>query len=132
MPRTLPGFDSLLGLDLLEVGPKEVRGSVAVRPEILQPFGVVHGGVYAAIAESLASVGTAAVVAEQGMTGMGMSNNTTFLASIRSGTIHGRARPCHRGRTTWVWDVELSDDDGRACAVSRVTIAVREPRPSPG
>jgi uncharacterized protein (TIGR00369 family) len=54
-----------------------------------------------------------------------MSNNSTFLRSIREGKIHATARRIHRGRTTWIWDVELTDDDGRLCAVSRVTIAVR-------
>jgi uncharacterized protein (TIGR00369 family) len=54
-----------------------------------------------------------------------MSNNSTFLRSIQEGTIHATARRVHRGRTTWVWDVELTDDAGRLCAISRVTIAVR-------
>jgi uncharacterized protein (TIGR00369 family) len=125
---TLPGLDRLLGLELLAVGPAEVRARVAVREEILQPFGLVHGGVYAAMAETMASVGTASDVLEQGMAAMGMSNNTTFLRSITAGAVHAVARPCHRGRTTWVWDVEITDDDGRRCAVSRVTIAVRQPR----
>jgi 1,4-dihydroxy-2-naphthoyl-CoA hydrolase len=85
----------------------------------------VHGGVHASIAEALASVGTNVGVVPEGSIGLGMSNNSTFLRSIREGTIHGTARRIHRGRTTWVWDVELTDDDGRLCAVSRVTIAVR-------
>ncbi len=124
----MPGFDRLYGLELLAVGPEEVSARVAVRPEILQPFGLVHGGVYASMAESVASVGTAVVVMDGGMTAMGMSNDTTFLRSIAGGTIHAVGRPRHRGRTTWVWDVEISDDDGRVCAVSRVTIAVRPAR----
>jgi len=126
--QTLPGLDSLLGLELIAVAADEVRAQVAVRPEILQPFGLVHGGVFAAIAETLASVGTVAGVAEQGMAAMGMSNNTTFLRSITAGTIHATARPRHRGRTTWVWDVDIDDDHGRTCATARVTIAVRPPR----
>lgn len=124
----LPGFDRLMGLELLAVSPEEVRGEVAVRPEILQPFGLVHGGVYASMAETLASVGTAAVVMAEGMAAMGMSNNTTFLRSITAGTIHAAGRPRHRGRTTWVWDIDITDDAGRLCATSRVTIAVRAPR----
>jgi uncharacterized protein (TIGR00369 family) len=128
LPPTLPGFDRLYGLELLDVGPTEVTGRVAVRPEILQPFGLVHGGVYASIAESIASVGTVANLTDEGMTAMGMSNHTTFLRALGAGTIHAIGRPRHQGRTTWVWDVELCGDDGRACAVSRVTIAVREAR----
>jgi 1,4-dihydroxy-2-naphthoyl-CoA hydrolase len=124
----LPGFDTLLGLRLVAVAADEVRAEVRVRPELLQPFGLVHGGVLAAIAETVASVGTYAVVAEEGLAAMGMSNNTTFLRSITTGTIHATGRPLHRGRTTWVWDVDIDDDDGRTCATARVTIAVRSPR----
>ena len=124
----LPGLDSLLGLELTAVAADEVRAQLPVRPELLQPFGLVHGGVFAAIAETLASVGTVAGVAEEGMAAMGMSNNTTFLRSLGAGTIHATARPRHRGRTTWVWDVDIAGDDGRVCATSRVTIAVRQPR----
>jgi 1,4-dihydroxy-2-naphthoyl-CoA hydrolase len=127
-PFVPQGFDALYGLELTDVSSDQVRGEVAVRDAVCQPFGLVHGGVYASIAESLASVGTLVDVRRDGMTAMGMSNNTTFLRSITAGTIHGAARPLHRGRTTWVWDVELTDDAGRVCATSRVTIAVRAPR----
>jgi 1,4-dihydroxy-2-naphthoyl-CoA hydrolase len=134
-PPTVPtgrfvpqGFDALYGLELLEVGSDEVRARVAVRDEVRQPFGLVHGGVFASIAESVASVGTAVEVLERGLTAMGMSNNTTFLRSVTEGTVHAVGRPLHRGRTTWVWDVEIRDDDKRLCATSRVTIAVRPQR----
>jgi 1,4-dihydroxy-2-naphthoyl-CoA hydrolase len=122
------GFDALYGLELLKVAADEVRAQVIVRDEVRQPFGLVHGGVYASIAESLASIGTAVEVLKQGLTAMGMSNNTTFLRSITAGTVHAAAKPLHRGRTTWVWDVEITDDEDRLCATSRVTIAVRAPR----
>lgn len=130
LPETLPGFDTVLGLRLVAVSPDEVRAEVPVRPELLQPFGLVHGGVHAAIAETLASVGTISAVLDQGMTAMGMSNNTTFMRTITEGTIHATGRPRHRGRTTWIWDVDVTDDDGRVCATSRVTIAVRPRRPA--
>jgi 1,4-dihydroxy-2-naphthoyl-CoA hydrolase len=118
-------FDRHYGLELGEVSAELVTATVPVRDYLLQPVGLVHGGVYASIAEALASVGTNVAVVPDGNVGLGMSNNSTFLRSVRSGRIHAVARPLHRGRTTWVWDVELSDDEGRRCAVSRVTIAVR-------
>ena len=102
-----------------------VRGRVPVREHLLQPVGLVHGGVHASIAEALASLGTNIGVVPRGGVGLGMSNHSTFLRPISRGTIHAVARRRHRGRTTWVWDVELTDDDDRLCAVSRVTIAVR-------
>jgi len=124
---TLPagGFDALYGLELLEVTDELVRARVAVQDKVKQQFGLVHGGVLASIAETVASVGTAVVVIPEGMAAMGQSNNTSFLRPITGGTIHARASRRHRGRTTWIWDVEISDDDGRLCALTRMTIAVR-------
>jgi len=123
-------FDRHYGLELDEATDELVRGHVPVVEHVLQPVGLVHGGVHASIAEALASVGTNVGVMPEGEIGLGMSNNSTFLRSIREGTIHATARRIHRGRTTWVWDVDLRDDDGRLCAVSRVTIAVRPRRES--
>jgi uncharacterized protein (TIGR00369 family) len=126
-PTRIPsGFDGLYGLELLEITPEAARGRVRVRDELKQPFGLVHGGVYAAIAESLASIGTAVAVGPDGKTAMGLSNQTSFLRPVTEGTIHAVASPKHRGRTTWVWEVEMSDDSGRLCVLTRMTIAVRE------
>jgi uncharacterized protein (TIGR00369 family) len=122
-------FDRHYGLEIDEATEEVVQAHVPVREHLLQPVGLVHGGVYASIAEALASFGTNVGVIAAGNIGLGMSNNSTFLRSIREGTIHAVARRIHHGRTTWVWDVELTDDDGRLCAVSRVTIAVRPLRP---
>jgi uncharacterized protein (TIGR00369 family) len=119
------GFDALYGLEVLEVTEELVRAQVAVRDELRQPFGLVHGGVLASVAETLASLGTAVVVVPQGDAAMGMSNNTSFLRPITDGTIHAVATRRHRGRTTWIWDVEITDDAGRLCALTRMTIAVR-------
>ncbi len=124
------GFDGLYGLELTEIGERVVRATVAVRDELKQPAGLVHGGVYAAIAESMATTGTALAVRGEGNTAMGLSNQTSFLRPITAGTINAHARVRHRGRTTWVWEVELTDDAGRLCALARVTVAVREARPS--
>jgi 1,4-dihydroxy-2-naphthoyl-CoA hydrolase len=118
-------FDAQVGLRITEVTDEIARGEVPVRREIMQPWGLVHGGVYASVAESLASWATAMAVVPGGEIAMGMSNNTSFLRPARAGTIHAVARRRHRGRTTWVWDVDMVDDDDRLCATSRVTIAVR-------
>jgi 1,4-dihydroxy-2-naphthoyl-CoA hydrolase len=125
------GFDGLYGLEMTEIEDGEMVGQVTVRDELKQPAGLVHGGVYAAIAESLASMGTWKEVEADGKVAMGLSNLTSFLRPITAGKIHARAKAQHRGRTTWVWEVECSDDAGRLCVVSRVTVAVRD-RPAPG
>lgn len=119
------GFDHRVGLVFTEIADDVVRGEVVVRDELKQPAGLVHGGVFASIAESLASIGTARVVMRDGQNAMGLSNQTSFLRPITEGTIHAVAHRRHRGRTTWVWEVEMSDDAGRLCVLTRMTIAVR-------
>ena len=126
MPST--GFDALYGLEVLEVTPELATGRVRVRDEIKQPYGLIHGGVYAAVAESLASIATALAVLEDGKAAMGLSNQTSFLRPITEGWIHARATRRHAGATTWVWEVEMFDDDQRLCALTRMTVAVRGPR----
>jgi uncharacterized protein (TIGR00369 family) len=118
-------FDALYGLRRLEITEESARGEVVVRRELMQPWGLVHGGVYAAMAESLASWATALAVGPAGNVVLGMSNNTSFLRPIGAGTIHALATRRHRGRSTWVWDVDITDDEQRLCASSRVTVAVR-------
>ena len=117
-------YDRLIGVSMTQVSETAARAEVLVRDELKQPYGLVHGGVYASIAESLASWATAAGVRERGLA-VGMSNSTSFLRPITEGTIHAHATRIHGGRTTWVWDVEFRDDDERLCAVTRMTIAVR-------
>jgi 1,4-dihydroxy-2-naphthoyl-CoA hydrolase len=119
------GFDRLYGLQLVEFSDTEVRARVELRDELKQPLGLLHGGVYASIAESIASLATALAVLERGEAAMGLSNNTSFLRPLTDGAVHAHATRLHRGRTTWVWDVRFSDDAGRLCAVTRMTIAVR-------
>lgn len=121
----LLGFDRLYGLQLLECTEERARGELQVRDELLQPAGLVHGGVIASIAESLASMATALAVFEQGSVAVGLANNTSFLRPLTGGTVHAEAVRMHRGRSTWVWDVRFSDDEGRLCALTRMTIAVR-------
>ena len=120
------GFDELYGLELLEHEEGRISGRVAVRPEVCQPYGLVHGGLYASVAEALASLGTAAAVSEEGKTAVGLSNATSFMRPITAGFVNAVAVAVHRGRSTWVWDVEFTDDSGRRCAMTRMTIAVRE------
>jgi 1,4-dihydroxy-2-naphthoyl-CoA hydrolase len=118
-------FDALYGLEIVSASEDEVRAEVRVRPEIKQPAGLVHGGVLASMAEAMASMATFVAVAPEGNGAMGLGNATSFLRPITEGTIHAIAYRRHRGRTTWVWDVEFTDDEGRLCALTRMTIAVR-------
>ena len=128
-------LDRVLGFEVLEMGDARARGRVRVEDRLRQPMGLVHGGVYAALAESLASEATFRAVSGGGMVAVGMWNQTSFLRPVTAGAVHAEAHRRHRGRTTWLWDVDFTDDGGRLCATSRVALAVRElpaPPVSPG
>jgi len=126
--EAMVGFDRLYGLEMLHCSDEAVRARVTVREELKQPAGLLHGGVLASIAESMASMATALAVFGEGQAAMGLSNNTSFLRPITEGVVSAEAVRLHRGRTTWVWDVRFTDDSQRLCAITRMTIAVRPMR----
>ena len=125
LPSDRVTFDSHYGLEIIEESADLMRANCAVTDWVKQPFGLVHGGVFAAMAEAMASIGTGLGVYPLGNTAVGQSNSTQFLRSIREGVIHAVARPRHKGRSSWIWDVDITDDAGATCALSRVIIAVR-------
>lgn len=118
-------LNDALGFTVGDFDDQRITGSFDVTDRVRQPFGIVHGGAYAALAETLASVGTYMFVHENGEIAVGQNNDTSFLRPVSEGTVHAKGTRRHRGRTSWIWDVEFSDDQGRICAISRVTIAVR-------
>lgn len=122
------GFDREVGVEWIDLNPDDARARIEIQPRHLQPYGIVHGGLYATLAESLCSASTHGAVWEDGMVAMAQANDTTFLRPLGEGHINASAKTRHRGRTTWIWDVEMSDDEGRVCALSRMTIAVRPQR----
>jgi uncharacterized protein (TIGR00369 family) len=127
--ETLPsGFAEEIGTEWIDLDPEDARARIKVEQRHLQPFGIVHGGVYASLAESLCSAATYRAIRDDGMVAMGMANSTTFIRPITDGHVNATARARQRGRTTWVWDVELTDDEGRVCALVRMTAAVRPRR----
>ena len=123
--RTMVG---VLGIELLEAGEEIATARLEVSDRVRQPYGIVHGGAYATLAETVVSHATAMAVGPDGMVAMGQSNYTSFLRPVSEGSVHAEARRKHRGQSSWVWEVEFTDDAGRLCALSRVTMAVR-PRP---
>ncbi|EHN09032.1 ComA operon protein 2 [Patulibacter medicamentivorans] len=128
LPSLIPvenTLDGQIGLEIGAHGDDWIEATVAVGDHVKQPMGLVHGGVYASIAESITSMATAVGVYADGMSAQGLSNSTNFLRPIFEGTIHARAERLHKGRTTWVWDVRITDDEGRLAAISRMVIAVR-------
>ena len=120
---TKAGFDQLIGLDLTSVGPDEVRASLVVTPELLQPYGLLHGGVLCSIVETMGSVGGAAWFGERGNV-VGTSNHTNLLRSARDGAqLQAVATPVHRGRTSQLWSVEVRDEQDKLIATGQLRVA---------
>jgi 1,4-dihydroxy-2-naphthoyl-CoA hydrolase len=121
-------LDKTLGI-ALEPGDDGVwRGSFAVTDAVRQPYGIVHGGAFLTLAETITSAGTWMGVKDDGQLAMGQEINASLMRPISAGTVHGTATVRRRGRTAWVWDVEITDDENRLCALIRATIAVRPAR----
>ncbi|OBI92572.1 PaaI family thioesterase [Mycobacterium asiaticum] len=117
-------FDSELGLQFTELTPDGARAQLEVKPKLLQPMGLVHGGVYCSMIESMASVAAYTWLNANGGGGnvVGVNNNTDFLRAIKSGTVYGKAEPVHRGRRQQLWLVTITDDDDRIVARGQVRL----------
>ncbi len=114
------GFNTTLGLRFVRIDYAEIIAELEVTPALHQPYGLVHGGVYAAMVETLASVGAAVNLGVDGLHTVGLENSTSFLRAVREGRLRGRAVPLTRGRKTHVWEVEIHDRDARLVATGRV------------
>lgn len=117
------GFDTELGLKYIDVTPDGGRAELQIHDKLLQPWGIVHGGVYCSIIESLASVSGAVWFSENGGgTVVGVNNNTDFLRAISSGTVTAESTPIHRGRRQQLWLITITDDTGRLVARGQVRL----------
>jgi 1,4-dihydroxy-2-naphthoyl-CoA hydrolase len=124
-PEPEASLEHVLGIEGFEFdGESVARARMPVIDAVKQPFGIVHGGAFASLAESLCSRATYAAVGPENIA-LGQSNETTFLRPASEGVVEAVATARHRGRTSWVWDVEMSDSQGRICALTRMLIAVR-------
>jgi 1,4-dihydroxy-2-naphthoyl-CoA hydrolase len=118
-------FEGFLGLEWHELTDEAAKVSFEVRDDLKQPLGLLHGGIYSAVAETVASVATVRAVWRQGRIGSGLSNSASFLRPITAGTVHVSARRRHHDDREWLWGHEFRDDRDRLCALVDVTIAVR-------
>ena len=120
------GFNKSIGLEFTEVTYEKVVAKIEVTPAHHQPYGLVHGGVYAAMIETLASAAAAINVMANGSTTVGLENSTSFIRAVRDGCLTATATPLTRGRRTQVWQVVVTGDDGKVAASGRVRMLVLE------
>jgi uncharacterized protein (TIGR00369 family) len=123
-------FEGFLGLDWLELGPTSAHVRFEIRENLKQPLGLMHGGIYCAVAETIASVATVNEVWRDGFTGSGLSNHASFLRPITGGVVDVVARLRGHDDREWMWGHEFRDERGNLCALVDVMIAVR-PAPTP-
>ncbi|MFG3707692.1 PaaI family thioesterase [Micromonospora sp. NPDC047670] len=121
MPDVTGGFVALLGLTFDEVSGDRVVIRWKVRPELHQPFGIQHGGVYCSVVETAASVGGSLWLGDRGQV-VGVSNQTDFLRAVREGELTAVGTPVHRGRSQQLWQVEITDADARLVARGQVRL----------
>src|SRR4051795_1371131 len=115
-------FQDLLGMDFVEASGDRVVITCKVRPELHQPYGILHGGVYCSLVESAASVAAAIWLGNEGNV-VGVANTTNFIRATREGTLTATATPLQRGRTQQLWQVEIVDDDANLVAHGQVRLA---------
>ena len=123
----LGGFNNALGLQFTKAAPDEYVAEIEITDRHLQPYGLVHGGVYAGMIETLCSTGAALTVWGENKTTVGLENNTSFLKAVRGGRLRCTARPLLLGKRTHVWEAGIHDDQGRLVASGRIRLMVLEP-----
>lgn len=113
-----------LEIEVLEGTKDRVVAKMPVQPKVHQPFGFLHGGASVALAETVASIGAYLNVAENGETAFGLEINANHIRPKRDGIVTATATPLHRGKTTHVWDIQITDEAGKLVCVSRCTVAI--------
>jgi uncharacterized protein (TIGR00369 family) len=116
------GWVKEMGITIVSASADEVSCAWEVTERHHQGMGIVHGGVYCGVVETLASIGAALVARSRGQRVVGLENNTSFIRAVRSGRLHAIARPVTRGRTTQVWEAWIRDEDERLIAQGRVRL----------
>ncbi len=120
------GWCTAMDLRFVRATRDEVVAEWTVAPQHLQAYGIVHGGVYSGVIETVASVGAALDAMTRGQSAVGLENHTSFLHAVREGTLRAAARPLSRGRRTQVWEVAICDEGGRTVATGRVRMLCLE------
>ena len=124
-----PSLVDALGIQITRITEDFIEGTMPVDHRTHQPLGMLHGGASVALAETLGSIGANLCVDPQTHYCVGLDINANHISGMRSGTLTGVAKPLHVGRTTQVWEIRMTGDDGKLVCVSRLTMAVVTKKP---
>ena len=120
----VPTIADAIGLEVLTVEAERVTGRMPVDARTHQPYGLLHGGASVVLAETLGSVGSHFLVADQGKAAVGVEVDANHVRGVRSGWVHGVANLIHRGGKMHVWTIEIKDDKERLVCTSRLTVMI--------
>ena len=112
-----------IGIEFLEVGPDFLRARMPVDHRTKQPAGILHGGASVTLAETLGSV-AAHMCSDDGFNAVGLDINANHIRAMRDGWVIGQCRAVHVGRTTQVWQIDITDEQDRLVCASRITMAI--------
>ncbi|RZD37389.1 MAG: thioesterase [Methanobacteriota archaeon] len=115
-----------LGIEVTELGDNYIVGTMPVDNRTKQPFGILHGGASVALAETLASYGGFLTIDPEKYYVVGVEINANHLKMAKEGNVTGKCTPIKRGRSTQVWQTEITNDDGELVCISRITLMVLE------
>lgn len=118
-----------LGIVMTDIGHDSISGTMPVDERTRQPYGLLHGGASVALAETLGSVAANLCLDPKTHVAVGLEINANHVRAVTSGEVHGTATALHLGRSTQVWEIRISDPQGRLVCISRLTVAVVERRP---
>lgn len=115
---------ALLGMEFTEIGPDCLRAMMPVDHRTKQPYGLLHGGASAALAETVGSVASALIIDPEKQICVGLEINANHIRGVREGYVHALVKPLHIGGSTHVWDIRITDDHHKLVCVSRLTVAI--------
>lgn len=113
-----------LNITVTEATPERVTATMPVTERVHQPFGILHGGASVVLAETVASIGAASSIDLTKERAVGLEINANHISAKRGGVLTGTATPLHKGRSTHVWTVTITDEDGNLVCTSRCTLAI--------
>ena len=113
-----------IGIELTEIGENYIKGRMPVDHRTRQPYGLLHGGASAALAETLGSIASAFVIDHSKFICVGLEINANHIRGAKQGFVYGTATPLHLGSTTHVWDIRIHDEQEKLVCVSRLTVAI--------
>ncbi|MBS0438706.1 MAG: hotdog fold thioesterase [Proteobacteria bacterium] len=115
---------STIGIVFTEIGDDYLRATMPVDARTYRPYGLLHGGASAALAETLGSTGGMMTIGTEYGDAVGIEINANHVRAVKSGVVTGTARPLHLGRSTQIWEIRIEDEQQRLVCISRLTLAV--------